>query len=173
MRGRWRIPTRFRGMNRSPFRGGNMRLARTLGLATGLAVRSRPGNAVRTRSPAAVPRRRSGRGRERRLASSMMVRFGGADDRRGDARPAGHPGERDPCSRHLPLGGDAGDLLDDQPITGRVKVLPNSSVGLRLVSSSQSRVSLPRARGLQGMTPTPRSAHSGSISRSSSRLSRL
>ncbi len=32
-----------------------------------------------------------------------VVRFGGADDRRGDARPAGHPGERDACSGHLPL----------------------------------------------------------------------
>ena len=102
-----------------------------------------------------------------------VVRFGGADDRRGDTGPAGHPGERDLCPGHLPLGGNAGDLLDDQPIAGLVKVAADSSVWLRVVSWSQSRVSLPRARGLQGMTPTPRSAHSGSISRSSSRLSRL
>ena len=43
----------------------------------------------------------------------------------------------------------------------------------RRVSRSQGRVSLPRASGLHGMTPTPWSAQSGSISRSSSRYSRL
>jgi len=43
----------------------------------------------------------------------------------------------------------------------------------RLVVSSQSRVSRPRASGLHGSTPTCWSAHSGSISRSSSRCSRL
>src|SRR5215218_10855851 len=51
-----------------------------------------------------------------------VLRFGGTDDRRGDTRPAGHPGECDLRSGDLPLGGDAGDLLDDHPITGSVKV---------------------------------------------------
>ena len=51
-----------------------------------------------------------------------VVRFGGADDRRGDAGLAGHPGECDLRPGDLPLGGDAGDLLDDHPITGPVKV---------------------------------------------------
>src|SRR5829696_10503042 len=51
-----------------------------------------------------------------------VLRFGGTDDRRGDAGPAGHPGERDLRSGDLPLRGDAGDLLDDHPITGSVEV---------------------------------------------------
>ena len=51
-----------------------------------------------------------------------VLRFGGTDDRRGDTGPAGHPGECDLRSGDLPLGGDAGNLLDDHPITGSVKV---------------------------------------------------
>ena len=39
----------------------------------------------------------------------------------------------------------------------------------RAVASPASRVNRPRASGLQGITPTPSAAHSGSISRSSSR----
>jgi hypothetical protein len=40
---------------------------------------------------------------------------------RGDAGSAGHPGERDLGPGQLPLSGDVGDLLDDQPILGSVK----------------------------------------------------
>jgi hypothetical protein len=50
-----------------------------------------------------------------------VVRFGRADDWRGDAGRAGHPGERDLVPGQLPLSGDAGDLLDDQSILGSVK----------------------------------------------------
>src|SRR5674476_1465924 len=54
-----------------------------------------------------------------------------------------------------------------------VGVLPNSSVRLRSVVACQSLVSRPRASGLHGSTPTPVSRQNGSISRSSSRISRL
>ena len=52
-------------------------------------------------------------------------------------------------------------------------LLPYSSVRVRAVSVSQGRVSRPRARGLQGITAIPSAVHSGIISRSSSRYSRL
>jgi hypothetical protein len=84
-------------------------------------------------------------------------------------RPLRRPGP----GGHLTLGGDAGDLLDDQPITSMPAPSRSDCCRTRLSGSCQSRERLPRARGLQGMTPTPRSAHSGSISCSSSRLSRL
>ena len=45
----------------------------------------------------------------------------------------------------------------------------HASVRERSVLSSQSRVSLPRASGLHGITAMPSASHSGSISRSSSR----
>ncbi|CFP60929.1 Uncharacterised protein [Bordetella pertussis] len=51
--------------------------------------------------------------------------------------------------------------------------LSTSSVSARALPSAQSRVRRPRASGLHGSTPTPSAQHSLSISRSSSRYSRL
>ncbi len=70
------------------------------------------------------------------------------------------------------------DLLPILLITGHgdvpmaveaVKINAKASFCVRRDVTLQSRVSLPRAIGLQGITPTPWSSHRGSISRSSSR----
>ena len=76
---------------------------------------------------------------------------------------------------HAPLSATWRDALDDgrRSDSATYSDLPNSSVADRSVTSSHGRASRPRASGLHGSTPMPWSAHSGSISRSSSRLSRL
>src|SRR5258708_26989472 len=51
--------------------------------------------------------------------------------------------------------------------------LLNLPVSLRCVSERHSRVNSPRASGLHGITPTRWSRQNGSISRSSSRMSKL
>ena len=114
--------------------------------------------------------RRSGRvDRGHRVVEVLGLR--GADDRRRDGGLGAQPGQRDLRPRHAPRRRDLGRPGRRPP--GRPPTCRRGSaelVGLRaLVASSQSRVSRPRASGLQGITPTPSSAHSGSISRSSSR----
>ena len=101
-----------------------------------------------------------------------MAQFRGPDDGRGNLRLLQHPSQGDLRAGNASRLSNRGHALDHPPVgleSSRIGVLPSSSVSCRSLVSSQLRVDRPRAMGLQGMTPTPWSLQSGSISRSSSR----
>src|ERR1035441_7427104 len=126
---------------------------------------------------------------------------GGPDDGRGHARPGEQPGQRDLGRRraarrrdlgepvgHVEVGGGAVPLIRERVVAGPGGAAPAlpapvagpQAAGQRAVWQERDApgvrggaASRPRASGLYGSTATPWSAHSGIISRSSSRYSRL
>ena len=108
-------------------------------------------------------------------ASSTCCELRRADDRRGHARLAEHPRERDLRARHAARLGDRLHALDHRHVELRAR-RASPRTGRSARASSGARVPpprlparMPRASGLHGSRPTPSSMHCGIISRSSSR----
>ena len=106
-----------------------------------------------------------------------MMQLGRADDRRGNRLLLQHPRQRDLRARHAAFGGDLADPFDDPPVRiFRLRIERAAEfigLGARAFGVPVAASDVPRASGLHGITPMPSVSHSGSISRSSSRYSRL
>jgi len=102
-----------------------------------------------------------------------VVGFGGADDGGGHDGLGQQPGDSDLGHRDAALFGHLLDSLDDGLVDVEVKALGDlvgvAALGVLAPGSSQSALAERRVWD----AATPMSAHIGSISRSSSRLSRL
>ena len=139
----------------------------------GVAERRRR-HVVERRPDLAAAARASSRGQR----APQLRRRTGADDRRDDAGPVAHPGQRDRDGGGAEPVGRGDDGVDDRARARRRGTASTNaakcSLAPRLSAGAPPRylpVSTPRPSGDQGSSPTPRASAAGTTSRSTPRCS--